>query len=115
MSDASRSTLITIAVVLGTIILFPFLMMGGILPFGGMMGGWVGPGNAGGWGLGWLFPLVFWGAIITGIVFLVRGAGQSSAGSPPLGGETALDILKKRYARGQITKAEFDEMRRDLG
>ncbi len=28
--------------------------------------------------------------------------------------ELALDILKKRYARGEITKEQFDEMRRDL-
>ncbi len=115
MSDTSRSVLITIAVVLGVLFLFPALMMGGMFPFGGMMGGWMGPRFGGGWGLGWLFPLVFWGAIITGIVFLVRGAGQNGAVSPPPRGETALDILKKRYARGEITREEFEEMKRDLG
>ncbi|MDP2935726.1 MAG: SHOCT domain-containing protein [Dehalococcoidia bacterium] len=117
MSDTSRSVLITVAVVLGVLFLFPTFLMGGMFPFGGMMGGWMGRGYASswGWGLVWVFPLVFWGGVIATIVFLVRGAGQGGAGSPPPGGETALDILKKRYARGQITKAEFDEMRRDLG
>lgn len=117
MSDTSRSVLITVAVVLGVLFLFPTFLMGGMFPFGGMMGGWMGPDTSvtWGWGWGWVFPLVFWGGIIATIVFLVRGAGQGGAGSPPPGGETALDILKKRYARGQITKAEFDEMRRDLG
>ncbi|MBI2866181.1 MAG: SHOCT domain-containing protein, partial [Chloroflexi bacterium] len=33
---------------------------------------------------------------------------------PPSRGESALDILKKRYARGEISKAEFEERRRDL-
>ncbi len=115
MSDTSRSVLITIAVTLGILFLFPFLMMGGMFPFGGMMGGRMGPGFAGGFGLAWLFPLVFWGAIITGIVFLVRGASRGSGGSPPQGGETALDILKRRYARGEITREEFEGMKRDLG
>ena len=115
MDDTSRSVLITIAIVLGVLFLFPVLMMGGMFPFGGMMGGWMGPGTAGGWGLGWLFPLVFWGALITGIVLLIRGAGQRGGGSLPQGGETALDILKRRYARGEITRGEFEGMKRDLG
>lgn len=28
--------------------------------------------------------------------------------------ETSLDILKKRYAKGEVTKEEFEEMKRDL-
>lgn len=113
MDDTSRSVLITIAVVLGVIFLFPVLMMGGMFPFGGMMGGW-GPGFGGGWGLGWIFPLVFWGAIITGVVFLVRAAGRGNGGAQSRAGETALDILKKRYARGEISREEFEGMKRDL-
>lgn len=114
MSDTSRSVLITVAVVLGVLFLFPTFLMGGMFPFGGMMGGWMGPGNAGGWGLGWILPLVFWGAIITGIVFLLRGAGAGNVGSPSQGGETAVDILKKRYAQGELTREEFEEMKREL-
>ncbi|MBI2917733.1 MAG: SHOCT domain-containing protein [Chloroflexi bacterium] len=76
-----------------------------------MWGNW----GAGGWlwPLGALLMIVFWGLIIAGVVLLVRWlwtAGQSSAPR----GEPALDILKKRYARGEITKAEFDERKRDL-
>ncbi|MBI2849220.1 MAG: SHOCT domain-containing protein [Chloroflexi bacterium] len=76
-----------------------------------MMGG-RGTGFAG--GLGWLFPLVFWGGIITAIVLLIRGAGATSKTSPPPSGETALDVLKKRYASSEITKEEFEEKKKDL-
>lgn len=63
--------------------------------------------------IGMLLMAAFWVAVIVGIVFLVRWiAGQS--GSRPQQGETALDILKKRYARGEITKAEFEERKKDL-
>ncbi len=115
MDDTSRSLLVTIAVVLGVLLLFPVLMMGGMFPFGGMMGGWAGRGFGGGWGLGWIFPLVFGGAVITGIVFLVRAAGPGNGRTQSPAGETALDILKKRYARGEITKEQFEAMRQDLG
>lgn len=114
MDDTSRSVLITIAVVLAVLFLFPVLMMGGMFPFGGMMGGWAGPGFTGGWGLWWLFPLVFWGAIVTGIVFLIRAVGQGKGGAQSQAGVTAIDILKKRYARGEITREEFEAMKRDV-
>ena len=53
------------------------------------------------------------------VVTLVRGGqGRSTTQSllssaPPV--QTPLDILKVRYARGEISKEQFDEMRRDLG
>jgi len=114
MDDTSRSVLITIAVVLGVVFLFPVLMMGVMFPFFGMMGGWGGPGFGGAWGLGWIFPLVIWGAIVTGIVFLVRAAGQGRGGAQSQAGMTAIDILKKCYARGEITREEFEAMKRDV-
>jgi len=64
------------------------------------------------WPLGALFMVVFWGLVIAGIVLLVRwlwGLGQ-----PTPRQESALDILKKRYARGEISKAEFEEKKRDI-
>ncbi len=68
----------------------------------------------GGFGMG-IGMLLFWGLIIAAIVVLVRGFGGSSRGNAPrLPEKTALDILRERYARGEIDKAEFDEKRRDL-
>jgi len=78
-------------------------------------------GNMQGWGM-WgpvsmLFFSLFWIAIlvlvIVGIVFLVRymrGYGMEGRGAQ----ETPLDVLKKRYARGEIDKKEFAEKKKDL-
>lgn len=62
-----------------------------------------------GFGFGWLFMIVFWGLVILGIVFIIK----MIAGGPKKE-ETALDILKKRYAKGEITKDEYDSMKDDL-
>lgn len=63
-----------------------------------------------------LFMLVFWVLVIVGILALIRWAWTGASG-PSAGGrsaESALDILKKRYARGEIKKEEYEAMRRDL-
>jgi putative membrane protein len=81
--------------------------------------GWgVGPGMMG-WGiLAWLNPimmLIFWVAIILGIIFFIRWHAVSRRGSRNSKLEdSALDILKKRYARGEIHKEEFEEKKKDL-
>jgi putative membrane protein len=72
-----------------------------------------------GWGFGifgMLFMLVFWGLILVGTVLVVRWLieqGRRGEGAGP-GGESALEILKKRYARGEIDKEEFEAKKRDL-
>ena len=88
----------------------------------GGYGGWhMWPGMAGEWGMGWIggiFMIVFWVAIIVGIIFLIRWlfvASRTGAQGPVYGGDTALDILKKRYARGEFDKQEFEEKKKDLG
>ncbi|MBM2831074.1 MAG: electron transporter RnfE [Dehalococcoidia bacterium] len=59
--------------------------------------------------------VVFWVLIVLGIVALVRGANWTgtcdSGSSKP---DPALEILKKRYARGEISKEEFEEKRKEL-
>ncbi len=73
----------------------------------------MGPGMMwGGWGMGWIFMIIFWGLLIVGLIFLIRYfMGATKAGK---GEETALEILKKRYARGEIDKEEFEQKKRDL-
>ena len=78
-----------------------------------MMWGYDGFGY-GGFGMG-IGMLLFWGLIIAAIVVLIRGFGASSrSDAARLPQKTALDILRERYARGEIDKAEFEEKRRDL-
>ena len=81
----------------------------------------MGPGMMGwGYGMGWIgmiIMVIFWIAVIIGIIFLIRwlfvsagakGHGTSSEDSP-------LEILKRRYARGDINKEEFEQKKKDLG
>ncbi|MBT9148660.1 MAG: SHOCT domain-containing protein [Dehalococcoidia bacterium] len=82
-------------------------------PIGGFGGGWFMP-FGGGWFMP-LFMLLFWGLVIWGVVSLVRGGSQSSGStsgsSQP---NSALQILKKRYAAGEISKEEYEEKRKDI-
>jgi len=70
-------------------------------------------GNYGwGMGFGWLFMIIFWTLVILGVVYLGRSAVKIGKG--PERNETPLDILKKRYAQGAITKEEFEKRKDDL-
>jgi putative membrane protein len=68
------------------------------------------------WGAGglvmMLMMLVFWGLVIAGLVYGLRWL--TSQGRPAQRDE-ALEILRQRYARGEIDKQEFDTRKRDLG
>ncbi len=70
----------------------------------------------GAWGVGMLlFMLVFWGLVIAGVIALLRWVfGRSGPGGRPEPAARALDILKERYAKGEITREQFQAMRRDL-
>jgi putative membrane protein len=68
-----------------------------------------------GWWFGPVFMIVFWVLLILAVVVVVKWVmSQGSRGSGPPETESALEILKKRYARGEINKQEFEETRRDL-
>ena len=69
----------------------------------------------GGWGMGFgMIGMVLLGVlIIVAIVALVRWTSGSGPHSRPHS-KTALDVLKERYARGEIDKREFEERKHDL-
>lgn len=74
-------------------------------------GGWHG------WFFGPVMMIVFIAVAVVVVVLLVRwlggpGHGGSHQGSP---GRTPMDILKERFARGEIDKEEFEDRRRILG
>ena len=64
------------------------------------------------WGIGMmLMMLVFWGLVIAAVVLGVRWlVARGREG----GGDAALDILRQRYARGEIDREEFLARKRDL-
>lgn len=80
---------------------------------GGPGGGWGFPGF-GFFGFGWLFMIAFWALIIVGAVLVIKALIPKESERQERATETALDILKKRYAQGEINKEEFEEKRREL-
>jgi putative membrane protein len=73
-------------------------------------GGWHG------WFFGPIMMIVFIAVVVAVVVILVRwlgGPGHSGLHRQPQG-KTPLDILKERFARGEIDKEEFEERRRVL-
>ena len=68
--------------------------------------------------LGPIFMILFWGLIIFGIVVLVRwfaGQGSGRYDHHDRGNSnSALEILKERYAKGEIDKKEFEDKKKDL-
>jgi putative membrane protein len=76
----------------------------------------MGNGMIGG-GMGvWMFlGTIFWILVIVGIVLLVVwGVQKGGGGGVGRAEESAMEILKKRYVRGEISKQEYEEKKRDL-
>lgn len=74
---------------------------------------WMMGNNFPGWwmGIGLLWSLIFWGAIVFLIVWGVRTLTSRREERPP---HDPLTILKERYARGEITREQYEQMRQDL-
>src|SRR5688572_32356943 len=111
MNDTGRTVMITVLVFLALPLLWGAMMMGGMGP--GMMWGWDGAER---WdrarGLMMMVPALL---ITAGIVAaVVWGVGRADSSTGPPGAPTAGDILDARYARGEITRDQYQEMKNDL-
>ncbi len=78
-----------------------------------------GYGDWGAWGWLWPFhvilPILFWVVVIVGIVLLVRSlTGRERRHSWPNRHSPGLDVLEERYARGEISREEYLEKKRDI-
>ena len=71
--------------------------------------------ECGGWHVGAIIMLVLLlviiGLVVWGVMTLVK---HSASASRSMGEGDALDIAKRRYARGEITKEQFDQIKKDL-
>ncbi len=94
--EENKNVWIWIFVAVALLLLFGSFGMGGY----GMMGF--------GMGFGFLFMLLFWGVLIWLVVTLIN-ASQSGEKE-----EDSLSILKKRYASGEITKRQYEKMKKEL-
>ena len=102
-------------------------MVGALQNSAGAFG--MGPGMMGGYGMhgfgstfgfspfGWIVPLAFWGLLLGGIALVVVSLARNARMSQSFGNpnhESPLDILKARYARGEITKEQYAGIKKDL-
>lgn len=112
MTREQTKLLATGSLALAAALLLPPLL-GWALGWGG---GW--HGMVGGYGWMWFMPLfmvAFWGLSIWAVVALVQGLSQASGSHiAPDQQDSALEILKRRYARGEIDKEEYEEKKRVL-
>lgn len=60
------------------------------------------------------FMWVFWILIIAGIFFLIQNMVKGNTDQSSSGNDSPLDILKKRYARGEIDEEEYERRRKEL-
>lgn len=107
-------------VAIGIVAVIVAVLLLGLLG-GGMM---MGPGIMGWGGYGYGFSpwwgilgMVFWALVIVGVVLLLVWLfrqGQPAGVGPGPDAARPIDILRERYARGEITKEQFDQMRHDL-
>lgn len=69
------------------------------------------------WGPMWVFPMVMPIVMIVVLVlclYFIFSRGRPPGEHPPVREETPLEILKKRYAKGEVTKEEFEQMKKDI-
>ena len=114
MDKSLKTALIIGGIVIGVIVILS-VVPGLLCGWQGYGYGMMGPGMMGGYGTMFLMPIlwiVVIGVIIWVVVAAVRRPGESDSTTRPT--DSALEILKGRYARGEINKEEYQEKKKDL-
>ncbi len=79
------------------------------------MWNWDGMGFGAGWAiLAGVIMIIFWAAVIWLIVWAIRRATHHDYTTTGVGAKTPLDIAKERYAKGEITREQFEEIKKNL-
>ncbi len=60
---------------------------------------------------GWVWVVVFWGGLIALIVWGIKKLTERGSSTPK---HDSLDIAKERYAKGKISREEFNQIQKDL-
>jgi putative membrane protein len=124
MENTARYIIIALVVIFTLIFAVPFFFAivlgvfrlgygnGLIMPGSGMMNGF--PANSVVVIVMLVLMLLFIIAVVLGIILLIRWALRSSTPGNPVQHDEALAILKRRYAAGEITKEQYEQMKNDL-
>lgn len=119
----TRSVLMVVLAIIAVLVLLPVLAVLFMTPM--MSGGILGMSEAGGpgWGMmgggswwGWLLMLLFWILLVGGVALVMTWAlrGNNPESGSALKGSEALELLNHRYARGEIDKEQYEQIKRDI-
>jgi uncharacterized membrane protein len=81
-----------------------------LVPFGGTWHDW-GHGGPEWW---FVFVVLFWILVVGGILLVFRGSRRWTTHSVPAQRESALEVLERRFAEGQLTAEDYQTRRRIL-
>ncbi len=111
MNKTMRLIVVMGLAVIALLLLIPLLIMAGMMGGMGIMGGgMMNGGMMGGMGM----MLMYFMLVLVGVALLVIWAVRRSGGGLGSGREDPMEILRARYARGEVGCEEFERMREDL-
>jgi len=116
MTSGTKWALIIGGIILALLVIVP-MVWGWVAGPTGYYGWGMGPGMMGGFGSMFFMPIigiVVLGLIIWAVIAATRGSFSQSGSTPPSQPDSALEVLRRRYARGEINKQEFEEKMKDL-
>ena len=116
MDHPTRRLLFGLVVICAAAQAFWMLMGGATWPWFLHSGQWWGRGWGWGWGWGMGSPggltmLIFWAGVVAALAWLARGPRPVGRGASE---PSPSDILQRRYAKGEVSRDEYEQIRRDL-